>query len=380
MKYTPEEKRQLVMRYQNGESVSHICSETGISRSTFYSWVKPYQTTLTETGVLVTPQEFALLKRRVEKLESIINVLKSVDCTVSSPLKEKLAALETLYGQYSIHTLCDALEVSRGTFYNYIFRNKRDNSSYARRREELSRLISEIYDENRQIFGPEKIRAILTDRGYTTSKKYVAELMHELGLTSMSPSSKKEYKHLNEAKAKRNILNRNFNAEHMNQIWISDITCFKLKQKYYYICVIMDLFSRKIISYKIRQKQSAQLITSTFKQAYAERSPKKGLIFHSDRGIQYTASSFQQLLVSCGVEQSFSNTGRPHDNAVAEAFFSGMKREELYRRNYQSEADFKRSVDEYIIFYNTKRPHSALNYRCPDQIEETALNKLLEGK
>lgn len=111
MKYTTEQKRELVMRYQNGERVEHICAERGIARSTFYSWIKPFQTTVTQTGVLVTPREYDHLQKRVKKLEAMIEVLKMVNCTVSAPLKEKLAALESLYGQYSVYVLCEALEV-----------------------------------------------------------------------------------------------------------------------------------------------------------------------------------------------------------------------------------------------------------------------------
>lgn len=86
MKYTVDQKRELVLRYQNGESVSDICTQTGIARSTLYSWLKPYQTTLTEAGMVVTPKEFVYLKKRLKKLEDIIQVLKSVDCTISAPL------------------------------------------------------------------------------------------------------------------------------------------------------------------------------------------------------------------------------------------------------------------------------------------------------
>ena len=380
MKYSFEEKRQLVMRYQNGESVAHICAETGIARSTFYSWIKPFQTTLTESGPLVTPQEFVLLKRRVEKQEAVIQVLKMIDCTVSAPLKDKLVAMEALYGQFSVHTLCDAMEVSRGTFYNHILRNKRDEVWYVKRRATLSERIREIYEDSQQILGADKITAILVQQGERVSKKYVAGLMREMGLVSMSPTAKKDYRYLCEEKPKRNILNQNFSAQKMNQIWVSDITCFKLKGKHHYIAIIMDLFSRKIIAYKSSTSCSTRLITRAFKQAYAERHPTKGLIFHSDRGSQYTSQAFQQLLYSCDVEQSFSKSGRPHDNAVAEAFFASLKREELYRRNYRSIAELKQGLEDYIAFYNTKRPHRALNYKCPDEVEKVAVVQSVQQK
>ena len=380
MRHTIEEKRRLVMRYQNGESVAHICAETGIARSTFYSWVKPFQTTVTETGVLVTPQAFDALRRRVEKQAAIIQVLKSVNCTVSAPLKEKLAALEPLYGQFSVHTLCDALEVSRGTFYNHILRNKRDNTWYAKRRAEIGEKVREIYEENHQIFGADKICAILVQQGERASKRFVTSIMQDMGLVSMSPTAKKDHNRLAVSIPKKNILNQNFTAERPNQIWVSDITCYKLKGKHYYIAVILNLFSRKVIAHRVSTVASTKLIAAAFRQAYVERTPDDGLIFHSDRGTQYASQSFQQLLLSCHVEQSFSRTGRPHDNAVAESFFASLKREELYRRNYRSVAEFRQAVDDYITFYNTKRPHRTLNYKCPDEVEGIAAVQPIQKK
>ena len=216
MKFSKEQKQQLVARYQNGESVASICLETGISRSTFYSWIKLFQTQVSKSGMVVSPQKFLLLKRHVSKLEETVAVLKAADCTASAPLQTKLKELEKLYGRYSIHTLCDALDVPRGTFYNHVCRNKRDKAWYVKHREDVSQKIREIYEENYQIIGAGKIHALLTEQGVVTSKKYVIELMREMGLISMSPSAKKEYKHLYEFKQKKNILNRNFTADSPN--------------------------------------------------------------------------------------------------------------------------------------------------------------------
>ena len=291
MKYTTDQKRELVLRYQNGESVSDICTQTGIARSTLYSWLKPYQTTITEAGMIVTPQEFFYLKKRVEKLEGVIQVLKSVNCTVSAPLQDKLKALEALYGQFSVHTLCDALEVPRGTFYNHMLRNKKGNKSYQFRRTELSEQIRQLYDESRQIYGAKKISVVLKSRGVAVSDKMVSELMQEMNLTSIRTDSKRLYLQF-QAQKKTDRLRRQFSASAPNQIWVSDVTYFAYNKKMYYICAILDLYSRKVISYKISQKHSSQLITSTFRIAYEERRPADGLTFHSDRGRQYTAFAF----------------------------------------------------------------------------------------
>lgn len=111
------------------------------------------------------------------------------------------------------------------------------------------------------------------------------------------------------------------------------------------------------------------LITSTFKRTFKERGNPQQLTFHSDQGAQYTSKALRKLLRMNKVVQSFSNSGSPYDNAVAEAFFSAMKKEELYRTIYKLERQFCESVDNYIRFYNTERPHSTLNYKTPNKFE-----------
>ena len=121
--------------------------------------------------------------------------------------------------------------------------------------------------------------------------------------------------------------------------------------------------------------QFTYLITSTFRQAYQNRNAPQSLMFHSDQGAQYTSKTFCKLLHINKVVQSFSAPGQLHDNAVMESFFSFMKREEIYRTQYKSEQQFAKSVDYYIEFYNTQRPHSTFNYKTPDQFEA-----IYEGK
>ena len=316
-------------------------------------------------------QEYVLLQRKVEKLQNIITILKSVDCLVSAPLKERLHALEPFYGKYEVHTICEALDVDRGTFYNHMLRSKRGNAWFDKRHQEYCQLIRDVFDEYRQVLGAEKIRTILVQRGYQVSAEYVSRLMREMGLSSVRTTAKQEYLKLREPERKKNILRQQFNAQRPNQRWVSDVTCFKLGDHYFYICVIIDLFSRKVIAHKISKRNSTQLITAAFKMAYEERHPSSALIFHSDRGAQYTSHRFQQLLHKYTTKQSFSQPGKPHDNAVAESFFASLKKEELYRKDHPSDRAFQASVASYIEFYNTKRPHRTLKNLTPCQMEES---------
>ena len=115
-----------------------------------------------------------------------------------------------------------------------------------------------------------------------------------------------------------------------------------------------------MISYKVGKKNSTQLVKSTFQQAYSSRQPPADLIFHTDRGFNYTSKTIDDCLKALNVTHSFSRPYVPYDNSVMESFFSSMKREELYRTKYKSEKEFRDAVDKYIIFYNTKRPHKKL--------------------
>ena len=370
MVYTHQEKAGIIAQYRQGRSANDLSAEYGVCKRTIYRWAKEYRDIVPNEKRTLTTKEYDMLLRRVEKLENIVAILKTVNCTVHDPLKKKLHELELLYDQYDVHTLCEALDVSRGTFYNHILRNKRGNAWFEKRREEYCILIREVFDEHRQVLDAEKIRTILVQRGYQVSIEYVARLMKEMGLASIHSTAKQDYIKLNATEKKRNILRQQFQANRPNQIWIGDVTCFKLGERYLYTCVILDLFSRRIVAHNVSKKNSTQLITSTFKTAWEQRTPNAGLIFHSDQGAQYTSHRFRQLLHERSVEQSFSNSGKPHDNAVAESFFATLKKEDLYRKDYTSEAAFKRGLASYIEFYNTQRPHRTLKNQTPCQIEE----------
>lgn len=127
-KYTDKQKQDAINRYANGEAVSNIVADVQIPRSTIYSWIKNNRESRSNTKIEISTRNFKALEKKITRLEGIIEILQNINCTATSPLNIKLNTLEELYGQYSVHMICDALKVSRGTFYNYIFRNKRDNT------------------------------------------------------------------------------------------------------------------------------------------------------------------------------------------------------------------------------------------------------------
>ena len=369
-KYPLEFKKQAIRRYEKGESIPALCQELHIAQSTFYHWRNQYRSIQTSAHTY-TPAEFDVLVRRLQKAEHKLSIIQLSGYLSKVPLQDKLATLEHFHNEmsdlYSVHELCEALDVSRGTFYNHIFR-RADRSKYESEKAQLMLKVKQIFDDSEQRYGADKIRAVLAENGLRISAKRVLSIMHELGLYSIRTDAKKLYKTQQQRK-KQNLLNREFNADHPNQIWVSDITYFRIKDSWMYLCAIIDLFSRRVVGYRISRTASTRLVTTTFRDAYAKRGNPKNLTFHSDRGGQYISDALSKLLQQFGVKQSFSATARPHDNAVAEAFFATFKKEEAYRREYTSEKHFRKSVDEYIHFYNEVRPHQTLKYKTPQGFE-----------
>lgn len=374
--YPSNFKKEVIQRHEDGESLNELSRELHIALSTLYHWRKAYYFIQTPNRTY-TPKEFDALMRRLQKAEHELEIIRLTGYLANVPLQEKLAALEQIYNRpeynYSVYELCEALDVSRGTFYNHIFR-RADRRKYENEQAQLMLKVRQIFDDSNQCYGAEKIRVVLAESGIRVSAKRISSIMRELDLHSVRPDAKKLYRKQQQRK-KENLLKRSFSADHPNQIWVSDITYCKVKGNWLYLCVILDLYSRRVIGYRISQSANTRIITAAFRNTYAERGSPSGLTFHSDRGAAYVSKTFTELLKQCSVKQSFSASGRPLDNAVSEAFFATLKKEEVYRKDYTSERHFRCCVDAYIRFYNEVRPHQTLNYKTPAAFEADFFEK-----
>ena len=226
-------------------------------------------------------------QQSLEKERAMREILQSINPKAFNDRKLLLEEAKRLHGKYNVHVICEALKIPRGTFYNHIFRSKGENNSYAIRDKMLKEEIQRIFDEHHQILGAAKIAAVIRQSGTPVTEKKVRKLMHELNLQSIRSKSKMIFNKLNPRFP--NLVKRNFNPASPNQVWVSDVTEFEFKQHKYFICAILDLFSRKIISHKIGLRNSTHLILITLRNAIKGRHPPKDMIFHSDRGSPYTA-------------------------------------------------------------------------------------------
>lgn len=232
--------------------------------------------------------------------------------------------------------------------------------------------ILEIYLKAKKRLGADKIRIILRrDYGISISTGRVYRLMKNMQLPKMSTVKPR----LTLAKTENtlsfnNHLKQQFNPDQPNQAWVSDITYVKTGTRFSYICVILDLFSRKVVSFRVSNKMSTAFVIDTLKDALRKRGITGGLLFHSDRGSQFTSYQFRAFLDSAGITQSFSKPGHPWDNAVVECFFKYLKHEELNRYSFKDIDALKLAAFQYIEgFYNEFRPHSANNMLSPNQME-----------
>ena len=366
--YAPNQKTRIVLAYLGGKTVSELSRETKVSRSTIYIWINEAQTKEDVKANPVNLRTVHDLKVRCHRLETIIEILKSAPCCSSAPLQEKLAVIQEMSASYNVNILCEALDVAKGTYYNHIKRNKRGNTLHAKKKRELTPIIEEIFHSSNQTYGAARVHAVLKDRGYQISQTTVAKIMQTNGWFSVRGGAKK----LHEAtkSRKENILNQEFTVAAPNEVWVSDVTEYMFKNIKYYICVVLDLYARKVISHSIGLSNSTQLTKRALKAAYCERMPKNGLLLHTDQGANYTSAAFQKCAKSLHITQSFSRASNPYDNSVMESFFKTFKLEELYRKDYRSEKELKESVSRYIQFYNSERIHSMNFYRSPDKYEE----------
>jgi len=229
--------------------------------------------------------------------------------------------------------------------------------------------IKSIYRDSKCRYGSPRITAVLRTQGIKTGKNRIARIMRENHI-AVKCRHKRHYTKTVVKQINTDLVERRFNPVIRNRIWGSDITHIRTKQGWKYLSVVMDLYSRMIVGWKVNNCQDENIILHTVKKALTYRNPESGLIFHSDRGTQYSSERVKQILQSNGIQQSMGAKGTCYDNAVLESFFSTLKKELIYMEKYQNIDDLQKSLFEYIeIFYNRQRKHSTLGYLSPFEFE-----------
>lgn len=264
--------------------------------------------------------------------------------------------------------MAEVFSVSRAGYYKHI---KRKKSATKVKDEELAGKIKEIYLKNRKIYGSPRIHAELKKNNEHCSRKRVAKLMRKNSLQAiMRKRWRPVQKSLHVEVNYPNLVNRNFTAEKANSVWVSDITYIKTNAGWLYVAAILDLYSRNIVGLGMSDIIDTNLIIKALDQAVTHRSPRPGLIIHSDRGCQYLSDKYRAEIERYGFLPSTSQKGSCYDNAAMESFFHTLKTEHVYLHQFKTKEEAMVSIFEYVeVFYNRKRLHSTLKYKSPIDFE-----------
>ena len=265
--------------------------------------------------------------------------------------------------------MAKVLEVSRSGYYNW---KNREESTRHKEEKILLLEIKTIHEKSNGTYGTLRTTAELNRKGIGCGKNRVGRIRKKYNIKA---KTKKKFKVTTHSKHNKpvseDLVKRNFTASVKNELWTSDITYIWTREGWLYLAVILDVFCRKIVGWAIGSRLSKRIVTRALYKAIANREPKPGMIFHSDKGVQYSSDEVRGILKFHGIQQSMGSKGDCYDNAITESFFHSFKTEFVYFEDFKTKEVAKRKIFEYIeVFYNRERLHSALGYMSPVEYEE----------
>lgn len=270
--------------------------------------------------------------------------------------------------RFPVRVMCDAFGISRSGYYAAQSRpaSKREQS-----RRELAQQVTTAYAESDGTYGAPRITRRLRQDGVVVTEKTVAKSMKEAGIVARP---KKRFIATTDSRATKriapNLLERDFNADHPDQVWVTDVTAVQIGSGWGYLAVILDLFSRRVVGWAMSANNDTALAIAALRRAIDARGPSPGLVHHSDQGSPYGSDDYIELLERIDAIRSMSRKGDCWDNAVAESFFSTLEFECIRGRAFVSLAHAHAVVGRFIDgFYNPRRLHSTLDYVSPIEFE-----------
>ena len=272
---------------------------------------------------------------------------------------------------HPIRSLCEALEVSASGYYDWSTRQAQPGPR-ARENARLVHQIVQIHKQSRQTYGSPRIQVALRQAGHAHGRHRIARLMRQQGLCGRAKGRFRVCttdSHHDQPIAP-NRLPELPAPNAANQIWVGDITYIQTEEGWLYLAGILDLYSRRLTGWAMSAHINTELILAAWDMALIQGQPPVGLVFHSDRGVQYASKDYRHALQSTQSIASMSRKGNCYDNATMESFWSTLKHELVYRRTFKTHAEARQAIFEFIeVFYNRQRLHSSLGYRSPIDFE-----------
>jgi putative transposase len=265
--------------------------------------------------------------------------------------------------------MCRLLEVSRSGYYEWLGRPPRAHTDA---NQQLQDAVQRFFAQGRGTYGTRRIKHLLAQEGLQVSRRRIGRLLAQAGLRCKTRRKFKAPLAAGQAQTVApNQLNREFTVHAPDTVYVGDITYLPTGEGWLYLAVVLDLCSRAVVGWSMANHMRAELVNQALTMALGQRQPAAGLIMHTDRGSQYGADSYRQLLTQHAIQPSMSRKGNCWDNAVAESFFHTLKTELVYLEEFDTHAYAQTAVFEYIeVFYNRQRCHSANGYLAPLAYEQ----------
>jgi putative transposase len=272
--------------------------------------------------------------------------------------------------EFRVSRLCRMLEVSRSGYYEWL---ARPSTTQAEAEHQVQEKVQHYFAQGRGTYGTRRIKHLLAQDGLQVSRRRIGRMLTQAGLRCKTRRKFKAPTTAGQAQTVApNQLNREFTVTEPDTIYVGDLTYLPTGEGWLYLAIVLDLCSRAVVGWSMANHMRVELVNQALSMALCQRQPAAGLIMHTDRGSQYGADRYRQLLAQHGIQPSMSRKGNCWDNAVAESFFHTLKTELIYLEDFDTHEQAQTAVFEYIeVFYNRQRCHSANGYLAPLAYERT---------
>ncbi len=352
--------------------IAHTAKDLGINPNTLHTWINKYSQPKDQNKAVRTDEhlydELKRLKKEIVRLTEERDLLKKAAAYFARRTTVKYAWIKQHEAEFSVKSMCQHMTVSRSAYYAW---RVRPLTAIEKDDIELIEIIKTLFQKGRKNYGTRRLKKALLSQGRQVSRRRIGRLMAAAGLACKTKRKFIATTNSNhELPIAPNFLDRQFTMQQPDQAYVGDITYIYTLEGWLYLAVVIDLYSRQVVGWSMAEHMRAKLVNDALLMAVWKRKPSKGLIWHTDRGSQYASDSHRALLKEHGITQSMSRKGNCWDNAVSESFFHTLKTELVHHQHYQTRAEAKQDIFEYIeVFYNRERIHSANNYLSPVDYE-----------
>ncbi|MGM1166609.1 IS3-like element ISEc24 family transposase [Escherichia coli] len=373
-RFTPEFKEEAVRQVtERGYSVADVSERLGVSAHSLYKWVqsvRPDNSGHQAQDLLDARTEILRLKAQLKRTEEERDILKKGSAVLCKGARLKYRFINDHREIWSIVTMCRVLKVARAGFYVWLHRpvsaGEKDN-------QRLLELIRDAYALSGGVYGYRRVHGDLREIGEVCSRNRVARIMKRNRIQAVHGYKVPRGVRGRPSLIAPNRVQREFTMVKPNQVWVTDITYIRTWQGWLYLAVVIDLFARNVVGWSMKPTLSRELALDALLMAVWRRKPAENVIVHSDQGSQYGSDDWQRFCRANNLAPSMSRRGNCWDNAVAESFFSSLKKERIRKRIYKTRDMARADIFDYIeVFYNRTRRHSHLGGVSPEAFEKAS--------